>query len=60
MFVIVEIDQGLVARDNIRVLGVYKDHATAERIRRDMHMDHVLAGTWRAPRTYVKKVEARP
>lgn len=58
MFVIVVHNQyHLTSEEHHRVIGPYEDYAGAERDRRDMHMDHVLAGTYRPPLSYVIEME---
>jgi hypothetical protein len=59
-YVVVEVDDSGVVGTEVKVFGLYVSSKEAEQARRCRHMDFVMEGRYRYPKTYVKPIEEGP
>jgi alanine racemase len=59
-YVVVEVDDFALVGTEVVVFGPYVSSKEAEQARRIRHMDFVMEGRHRYPRTYVKPIEEGP
>jgi hypothetical protein len=59
-YVVVEVDDSGVVGTEVKVFGLYVSSKEAEHARRSRHMDFVMEGRYRHPKTYVKPIKEGP